>query len=346
MRHVLMVILLLWALAVPASAAEFSPPEVPQSGADRMPAAADSFGSGLRELVRNTTDLLEPELNSAAEECAGILCTAMFFSLLPLLSEKTGGTLSAAGAALLAAILFQQIRSLVEEASGAVWDICEYGRLLCPVLTTALAAQGSLTASAALYGGTTAFLSLLNMLVSRWMVPMVYVFLAFSVANCALPAEILKQFADAVKCVLNWVLKTLLMVFTTYLSITGVVSGTTDLAATKAARLTISTLVPVVGNLLSDASESVVVSIGVMKNAAGVYGMLAVLAVFVGPFVRLGLKYLLLKLTAVLCSLFAGKNISALIGDFSTALGFLLAMVAVSCILVLISTICFLKGMG
>ena len=66
MRHVLMVILLIWALAVPASAAEFSPPEVPPSGADRMPAAVDSFGSGLRELVRNTTDLLEPELNSAA----------------------------------------------------------------------------------------------------------------------------------------------------------------------------------------------------------------------------------------------------------------------------------------
>ena len=75
-------------------------------------------------------------------------------------------------------------------------------------------------------------------------------------------------------------MKIVLYAFTGYIGFTGVVSGTTDAMAMKAAKLTISGAVPVVGGILSDASEAVLVSAGIMKNAAGVYGILAVLAIF------------------------------------------------------------------
>ena len=130
------------------------------------------------------------------------------------------------------------------------------------------------------------------------------------------------------------------------MSITGVVSGTTDAAALKATKVTISSVVPVVGSILSDASESVLVSMGILKNAAGVYGILAVLAVAAGPFLSVGVQYLLLKLSAAICGLFGNKEISGMVGDFSTAMGLLLAMVASGCLMVLISTVCFLKGLG
>jgi len=102
----------------------------------------------------------------------------------------------------------------------------------------------------------------------------------------------------------------------------------------------------VVGGILSDASESVLVSMGIAKNAVGIYGMLAALAVFMGPFVKVGAQYLLLKTSAGICSIFGNKNITALLDDFSAAMGLLLAMVAAGCLLVLISTVCFMKGVG
>ena len=151
---------------------------------------------------------------------------------------------------------------------------------------------------------------------------------------------------DMLKGFVSWCLKTMLTVFTTYMSITGVVSGTTDAAALKAAKMTISTVVPVVGGILSDASESVLVSAGLMKNAAGIYGILAVLAVFLEPFLRIGSHYLLLKLTAAVSGIFGSKKMTDLIGDFSTAMGLLLAMTGAACLLLLISTVCFMKGVG
>lgn len=346
MTKVLIGIILVLSLSIPAAAEEITAPEVPQSGLAMMPQNQDSFADALWELIQNSVKQIQPELREALQISSGILFSAMLFSLLTILSDRITVPVTIAGTASIATVILQHTSTMVGYASDIVWEICEYGKLLCPVLTTALAAQGGITASAALYTGTTAFIAILSMLVSRWFVPMIYLFLAFSIANCALGDDTLKKFCDAVKSILNWLLKTLLIAFTTYMSVTGVVSGVTDVAALKAAKLTMSTVVPVVGGILSDASESVLVSMGVMKNAAGIYGILALLSVFIGPFIKVGMQYLLLKISALLCSLFASKNITTLVDDFSTAMGLLLAMVAVSCILFLISTVCFMKGLG
>ena len=188
----------------------------------------------------------------------------------------------------LAAGLLLSANSLIRLGSQTVTEISEYGKLLLPVMTAAMAAQGGAASSTALYAGTAVFDSVLSSLISRMLGPMVYLFLALSAANGAIGENILGKLRDLVKNVVSWSLKTILTVFTTYMTVTGVVSGTTDAAALKATKVTISSVVPVVGGILSDASEAVLVSAGLMKNAAGIYGILAVLAVFLSPFLKIG----------------------------------------------------------
>ena len=346
MTKILIGFLTILCLVFPVSAEEITAPEVPQSGYALMPECTDSFVAAFRELMQNGIKLIQPEWAHAAAICKKIIAITFFFSLLSILSEKITTVTSIGGTAAIACVIFQQTGTLIEDASGTVREICEYGKLLCPVMTTALAAQGGVTASAALYAGSTAFLSVLGMLISGWMIPLTYIFLVFSIGHCAFGEVTLKKMADAIKGILQWILKTLVIAFTTYMSISGVIGGSTDLAALKTAKLAMSTAVPVVGGILSDASESVVVSMGIIKNTAGIYGILATAAVFLGPFLRVGVQCLFLKATAMICGLFSVKNLAGLIDDFSAAMGLLLAMVAASCTLVLISTICFMKGIG
>ena len=342
---ILSLILVLW-LALPAGALELTAPEVPESGQDAMPQDTENFGNGLMELLRNAVGLLAPELEAAAHDCCRLLAAALVCSVLPLLTRRTEGMAALAGTVLMAALLLEPAGTMLSCAAETLEEVCAYGKLLCPVMTTALAAQGGVTASAALYTGTIGFISVLSMLVKQVMLPIVAIFFAFSVGYSALGEALLRRLADGAQHFLGWLLKTMLMVFTTYMSITGVVSGTTDAAARKAAKVAFSSAVPVVGGILSDASESVLVSVGVLKNAAGVYGILAVLAVLAEPFLRLGVQYLMLKATALLCTVLAEKRLSGLVEDFSAALGLLLAMVASGSVMVLISTVCFMKGMG
>lgn len=346
MKKLLMMILLIFALALPASAAEFTAPEVPDAGAEMMPENTDSFGEGLKELLQKAILYIRPDLAEASKVSMAVIAAVMMVSLLQSFSGSVKAAADLAGTTVIAAVLLLSANSLIRLGADTVTELSEYGKMLVPVMTAAMAAQGGVTSSAALYTGTAVFDSVLSSLISKLLVPMVYLFLALATASSAVGEEVLKKMRDFIKSSVSWCLKTLLTVFTTYMGITGVVSGTTDAAALKAAKVTISSVVPVVGGILSDASEAVLVSAGLMKNAAGIYGILAVFAVFLRPFLQIGAHYLMLKLTAAVCGVFGAKRMTELIGDFSTAMGLLLAMTGSACLLLLISTVCFLKGVG
>ena len=344
----ILMIILLWGmvLPMPAAALEMEAPPVPGDGYLWMPENTQSLPEGLDQLIRKALGELRPDLREASGVSLSVVAATLLTGVLQSMSEPVKRTAGIAGSVSAAAILLMNTDSMVTLAADTVMSIADYGKLLLPVMTAALAAQGGVGASAALYAATAGFSALLTELFRRALIPGVWIFLALRIGGAASGEELLRRLADMVKGVFVWTLKTLLMVFTTYLSLTGVVSGTTDAAALKAARITMSSVVPVVGGVLSDASEAVLVSAGMMKNAAGIYGILAVLALFLHPFLQIGIHYLILKLTAAVCSVIGGKGITDTVDAFSTAMGLLLGMTGAACVMVLISTVCFLKGVG
>lgn len=343
MKKLLLTICLLFFLAVPVSGAEYIAPPVPESGRDLMPQTS-TFGDGLMELMTKAFKKVFPEYHRAVSVGASVIGIVLLISCAGVIPASVHRPAEIAGICAVSVLLFSNANTMVDLGSTTIQDISEYGKLLLPVMTAALAAQGGLTSSAALYAGTALIGAFLNSLISGVLLPMVYIFLSLAVGNAAVGEQILKNIRDLMKSFMSWCLKTLLTVFTTYMGITGAVSGTTDAAALKATKVTISSVVPVVGGILSDASEAVLVSAGLAKNAAGIYGILAILALFALPFLRIGVHYLVLRATAGLCSVFGCKSLVELIGDFSTAMGLILAMTGSVCLLQLISTVCFLKG--
>ena len=346
MKFILPTILLLFYLAFPVSAAELTAPTVPKAGEQYMPEDTSSFGSAVWEILQKGISAVRPDLQEAGKLCLALFGVVLLISLIQSFPGKTGKVTDLVGVAAIGTLLLQRTNALLHLGLETVDQISSYGKLLLPVMTTALAAQGGITGSTALYAGTALFDSVLSHMIARVSKPMIYVFLALAAANSAVGEESLKKLRDFVKWLMTWSLKIILYVFTGYMGITGVVSGTTDAAALKAAKITISGVVPVVGGILSDASEAVLVSAGVVKNAAGIYGMLAILSVCIGPFFRIGAHYLMLKTTGALCSVFGSKRICGFIGDYSTAMGLLLAMTGSVCLLLLISTVCFLRGVA
>ena len=324
---------------------QISPPPVPQSGASIMP-QADSFGEGLLALIANAIGQLHPDLREAAGICLSLIGVIILVSIAGLIPGARLKTAEFVGAVGIGTILLQNTNTLIRLGSHTIEEMSAYGKLLLPVMTSAMAAQGGITASTALYAGTALFDAVLTGLLTSLLNPMIYIFLVLSTANAALGEDLLKKMADFIKWLSVWILKTILYVFTGYMGITGVISGTTDAAALKAAKLTISGVVPVVGGILSDASEALLVSAGMVRNAAGIYGILAIGAVFLTPFLRIGCHYLLLRLTGAVCAVFGVKRCSDLISRFSAAMGLELAMTGSVCLLQLISTVCFLRGVG
>ena len=346
MRRLLMTILLVNLLVIPVSAEEITAPTVPPSGAELMPREHESFGEGVLMILGDALSLLHPDLKEAAGICLEVIAVALLTSLIQVFPGMSPKVSELAGCVAIAVVLLKGTNSMVNLGADTVRELSEYGKLLLPVMTCALAAQGGVSASAALYAGTAAFNTLLTTLLSSLLIPMIYIYLAIAAANSAAEESSLKNMRDFVKWLMVWTLKTILYIFTGYMGITGVVSGTTDAAVLKAAKLSISSMVPVVGGILSDASETILVSAAVVKNSVGIYGLLVLLAIVIGPFLKIGVQYLLMKLTGALCAMFSEKATVGLLESFSEAMGLLLAMTGTVCLLLMISTMCFLRGMG
>ena len=346
MRRLLCLITFLILIAVPANAMEFKAPSAPEQALKYMPDETESFGEGLQFIVRSAIQVLQPGIVEAGRVCLSLIAVSLVVGLVADISENVRQTVEMVGVISVAIFLFQPVNSLIRLGTETVQGISRYGNLLLPVMAGALAAQGAVTKSGALYTATVFVDSILSNALSELVVPVVYILLCVATANHLFTQPILGEITKFLKWVITWGLKTVLYIFTGYISITGVVSGTTDAAMLKATKLTISGMVPAVGNILSDASEAVLVSAGMMKNAAGIYGLLTMIAIWIVPFLQIGVQYLMLKITSGICEMFGTPKMVGLMKNFSTAMGLTLAMTGTVCLILVISTICFMKGVS
>ncbi len=324
---------------------DFSAPEAPNTAQEFLPEAADSFGEGLWNVLRMSAKVLAPSLSEAVGACLKVFAAVLLVSLVgQMATGLSARALKLAGAAAIGALLLEPTASLLELGVETARELRDYGQLLLPVLAGATAARGGVTAGSALYVGTAVFDGVLSWAATALLVPMVRGHVAFALANAALDEKLLGRFRDMLAKIMEWILKGTLYVFTTYMAVTGVVSGAADATAAKAAKLAISAGIPVVGGILSDAADAVLLSAGTLASGAGIWGILTILAIALSPALKLGCQYLLLKLTAALCAALGEE--SGLVSDFATALGMLLALVGTQTVLLLISAVCFLQGVG
>lgn len=344
MKKLLSILLLLLLLSMPVSAEEWATPPEPETGNQLLPQEQSNFTQDLLYVLRTALQQLRPELGEGIRLCLRLFCGMLLLSLVQQIHPMQQKTVQLASVCMLCALLLGSVTAMVRLGADTVSELSEYGKLLLPVMTAALAAQGGAATSAALYAGTAIFNSLLSALIRGVLIPMVYIFLLFAISSAVSDLPLLKKILDTIRWCIQWTLKTVLYVFVGYISITGVVSGTTDQMALKATKLTISGAVPVVGGILSDASEAVLVSMGALKNTAGIYGILAFVAILILPFLKIGIQYLLLKATAMLSSLCSDSKSAQLLEHFCLCMGYLLAMTGAVCLMLLISLVCFMKG--
>ena len=344
MRRLLFVIIILSVMVMPVMAEDITAPPAPNEAQPYMPTEPQTFSEGLVHIFRNAIGTIEPELADAGRLCAALIAVALLCVITQQFSEQTKSVSDLVATILIGILLLLPTNTLIGLGKQTAGNLSSYGKLLVPVMTTAMAAQGAATTSAALYAATTAFTSILSSLITNFIVPLVYIYLCLSMVNSVLVNASLKRLRDFAKWITIWSMKAIMYVYTAYMTITGVISGSVDASALKATKLAISSAVPVLGGVLSDASETILLSAGVMKNAVGVYGLYVIISLWVGPFLKIGIQYLLMKLTGAISGIFASKQTSELINDFTGAMGMLLSMIGVQTLLLIVSTVCFMKG--
>lgn len=356
MRRILLLLLLLPLLTLTARAEQLGEElgihteplltGLPDEAVELLPEHAltepANLWSSVRTMAHSAISACKQPMRNALRLC-GILLALVTLCSVARLSGRAQTAITLAGALGISAAVLSTFQSMVGLAVQTVEKVTDYSSLLLPVLASASAMSGTMTASAALYAGTMLFAELLMQLISRLLIPATFFYLAIATAEAALSGTMLSELRSFIGWLISKSLRVLLFIFLGYLSVTGVISAATDATAVKATKAAVSGMIPVVGGMISDASETLLASATILKNSVGVFGMLAVLALCLVPFLRVGIHYLLLKLTAALSGTVGLAPHVRLLQHFSSAMGFLLAMCGVCALLLLISCVCFLK---
>lgn len=302
------------------------------------------WNEGLSQILDTGSGAAPGILRKAVRSGVLLLVVVVLCALVEEFSKSVGtpGELDAgalAGALAVTAVAVADVHALVGMGREALEQMGGFSKVLLPTITAAAAASGAPGGAAARQLATMLFSDVLLTLIERLLLQMVYAYVAACTAYAALGNEGLKRVADLLKWAVRSILTGVLLTFVGYLTVSGVIAGSADAMTLKAAKLTISGMVPVVGGILSDAAETVLAGAGILRNTVGVFGMLGVLALCVVPFLQLGVHYLVYKLTAALAATVSGGRMSALIDRIGGAFGLVLGMTGASALLLLVSLV-------
>lgn len=244
-----------------------------------------------------------------------------------------------AACAAVCAVCIGDVGSYIKLGTQAVNDISLYSKTLLPAMCSLTAACGNISSAAVRFAASALFMDIFISAAQKFVIPLIYAYLALILAACAFSNTALKNLASLMKWVCKSLMTVLTLVFTIYITVSGAIAKSGDAVATRLTKTAISSFLPLVGSIISDAASSVVAGAELIKNTVGAFGLAAVAAMCISPLAVLFVNYLGLKATEAGVGAINVKPVSELVGGVGTAFSMLMGLVGTCALIMFISLI-------
>lgn len=273
--------------------------------------AADPLGA-LQKLL---PDGLAGTAKAAVRKYAAVLQFLLLASLLSFLAAGTpdAALLELASVGGCGVLLWTGLLDTAQALSGKITQWQSFLMGFLPVYAGVLTAGGEAAAGASVVGLLLTALCFLAQVMGAWLVPLLECYLALSIACCVSGQSGIGAACKAAGELLRKGLGIAGKALVLLLSVQRVFTAQVDSQTVRAGKLLAST-VPVIGQTLSGAAESVLAGVQLLKSSLG-FAALAVLgAEFVPLYLELLLQSVLLAGCGLLCSLAQNERCGTLFG--------------------------------
>lgn len=298
------------------------------------PDSADVQG-GFSALWQAAKTLLRQGLKSAVQSAFWITAVCLLLSLLQQFAKSAGTALPAkapelAGATAVLALALQQNGALLEHCRTAIGHLDTFSKVLFGVFAAASAAAGRPASAVATAGAAMLFSQLIITLSRQVFLPAVTLYLLLIYGGILSENGALHQAAALGKWGINTFFKVFLTAYFTYLSFTGLVTGTADAAAVRTAQ-SLSSTVPLVGSVISGASETILAGASLLRAGVGLVGFLGATAICLTPFLQGVCHLLVFRVLSVFAASFAEGGCKTMLDALSQAYSMLLGILTACC---------------
>lgn len=301
----------------------------------------------LSKLLDAALEGLRGYWRESAEAALKLVAVALLCTLAGAFADGAAARyVGLAGCLAVSGLAFADAGGCISAAKAALGELLDFSHALLPCLTAAAAAGGAVTSAAAKYAATALCMDILMGAAQKLLLPLCYVSIGVRTASAALDNPALEGASKLISKFTGLATALVMTGFTAWLGISGAVTGAADAVTAKAAKTAISTALPVVGGMISDAASTVVAGAGLLRNAAGAFGLVAAACVCLAPFLSAALRYLFYKAAAALCAAFADKRIAGLVSELGGVFGMVLGIVGACALMLFISIISVTKAVA
>ncbi|HJC43049.1 MAG TPA: stage III sporulation protein AE [Candidatus Mediterraneibacter gallistercoris] len=217
---------------------------------------------------------------------------------------------------LLITLCLTAFRTSAEGMEERLGYLVDFMRVLCPSYFLAVAfASGSVT-SLFFYNVILFLIYIVELVIVRFLLPVVNIYIMIRVLGNLTGEDFLSEFADLIKKVVSWILKTLLVCVISVNVVQGLLAPAIDAVKRSALTRTAEAL-PWVGNAVGGVAEVVLGTAVLIKNGIGMAGAVISVAICAVPIFQMLIMALMYKLAAALVQPVSDKRITTCISGVS-----------------------------
>lgn len=364
MRTILMIFVIICSMSQTVSAADVQQEIYREIGIDRVMESVPTdiqmmlsdfdllSGEGMEEVLRQIKDSLFETLKEqmeiiwkpAVNTFYVIILCSIISSLFP--QKDYHFLILLVGSTIIIYLNLCDARSFFLDSIHVIQSMYDFSTVLLPCLAGASAFAGATLSAGVKYTAAALFMNILLNFSNTVLVPMVSLYLVCMIGDCVFGQSILGTVSNFI----HWSCKTVLtgsvVLFTTYLTVMGMITGTGELLTVRIAKTTIANGLPIVGKIISDTASTLVAGAATIRNGAGVFGMLVIICMLIVPFTSVGVRYFLFKVVSKIASLYPEKRFGNLIEGISEAYGMILAMIGTGFVMLFLTVLSFMHISG
>lgn len=301
-----------------------------------------TYSMDLKGILKKTLDMFFSEIRTNVKILSSVMLLGIVCTLISNL-EKGFGNSGVTEASFLccygiiAGISAAGFSDVCDMVKNTIADMSLFAKSLVPVLTSMSIAQGKVITAPIMHTQILVGTSLCSIVTEKVIMPLTYCAFAVRFINNMTGSLSLSRFSALIDSVCKKIMSFMLLVFTATLALTGFAAGTAENMSMKTARLALSSFVPVAGGALADTVSALSASAGMIKNAAGIAGIIVVVLMSAYPVIKCAAMSFLYGIAGAVLEPVCDKRLSSAVTAIGECMGMLFALVSVSAAFYIIS---------
>jgi len=285
-----------------------------------------------KNIFKNILNLIGEETKGAISNIGIILIVIIIHSILVTISESLGNKSVSQIAYFVESIIIitlvlNNFADIINMIKNTTTNLVGFSNSLIPLLITLMLTTGSFVSAGVIKPILLFLINFIGNFIIDFILPLVIIGTALSIVSKISNKVRIDKFAKFLKSCGIWILGTIMTLFVTILSLEGSITSAVDGVTAKTTKAAVSTVIPVVGKILGDATDAVLGCAGILKNAVGFVGVIVICGICLSPIIKLTLLSFTYYIASCVCQPIADEKILGLLDNIGDTFKILLAII-------------------